>query len=151
ELVVVASRRSGKGRMGAALAVHAAALTDHSKVLAPGEPGVVACVSPTRAQAQILLGYCQGYLESSPLLRGEVLSVGADEIALRNGNVIMTLASDHRTLRGRTLLLGLLDEVAYMRDERSVRPDVEVARSVSPGLITSRGLLVLLSSPGRRS
>src|SRR5262245_12816815 len=36
ELVVVASRRSGKGRMGSALAVHAALLTDHSKVLAPG-------------------------------------------------------------------------------------------------------------------
>src|SRR6516225_5599679 len=46
ELVCVASRRSGKGRIGAALAVHAATMVGHR--LAPGETGVVACISPTR-------------------------------------------------------------------------------------------------------
>src|SRR5262245_59108399 len=83
ELVGVASRRSGKGRIGAALAVHAALLTEHSAVLAPGETGVVACVSPTRAQSEILLDYCRGYLESSPLLRGELCDVTQDELRLR--------------------------------------------------------------------
>jgi hypothetical protein len=151
ELVVVASRRSGKGRMGAALAVHAAALCDYSKVLAAGEVGVVAAVSPTRAQSQILLDYCEGFLRSSELLRDEILSVGADEIVLRNGNAIRTLTSDYRSLRGRTLLLGLLDEVSFMRDERSVRPDIEVARALAPGLATTNGQLVLLSSPHQRA
>ena len=151
ELVTVASRRAGKSRMGAALAVHAAVLTDHSAVLAPGEVGVVACISPTRAQAAILLSYCAGFLSASPLLQSEVLSIGSDEIVFRNGNVIQTLAGDYRSLRGRTLLLGLLDEVGFMRDERSVRPDVEIARAVAPGLATTNGMLVLLSSPHRRS
>jgi hypothetical protein len=50
ELVVVASRRSGKGRAAGALAAYEAAI-DHSKILAPGEVGVVACISPTREQA----------------------------------------------------------------------------------------------------
>jgi hypothetical protein len=137
--------------MGAALAVHAAALTDHSGVLAPGETGVVACVSPTRAQATILLDYCRGYLEASALLAGEIESVSAEEIELRNGNVICTLASDYRSLRGRTLLLALLDEAAFLRSEESATPDVECVRALLPGLSTTGGLLAVLSSPYRRA
>jgi hypothetical protein len=151
ELVVVASRRSGKGRIGAALAVHAAVLTDHSAVLARGETGMVACVSPTRAQATILLDYCRGYLEASPLLRGELRDVTQDELRLANGNVICTLASDYRSLRGRTLLLALLDEAAFLRDELSAVPDVEAARALLPGLATTGGMLCILSSPYRKA
>src|SRR6516225_6620321 len=152
ELICVASRRSGKGRIGAALAVHSALLTDHSAVLAPGEVGVVACVSPTRAQAAILLDYCRGYLEASPLLRGEVADVTADEIRLKNGNVICTLTSDYRSLRGRTLLLAILDEAAFLRSEDtgSTLPDVECARALLPGLATTGGMLCILSSPYRK-
>jgi hypothetical protein len=149
-LVCVASRRSGKGRIGAALAVHAALLTDHSAVLAPGEVGFVACVSPTRSQAQILLDYCRGYLDASPLLRQEVRDVTADEIRLKNGNVICTLASDFRSLRGRTLLVGLMDEASFLKDELSSSPDIECARALLPGLATTNGMLVILSSPYRR-
>jgi hypothetical protein len=150
ELVCVASRRSGKGRIGAALAVHAALLTDHGAVLAAGEVGVVACVSPTRAQATILLDYARGYLEASPLLRGEVRDVTADEIRLRNGNVICTLASDYRSLRGRTLLLAIMDEASFLRDELSSTPDIECARALLPGLATTGGMLCILSSPYRK-
>ena len=150
ELVAIASRRSGKGRVGAALAVHAALLTDHTAVLAPGEVGVVACVSPTRAQATILLDYARGYLEASPLLRGEVRDVTADEIRLKNGNVICTLTSDYRSLRGRTLLLAIMDEAAFLRDELSSTPDIECARALLPGLATTGGMLCILSSPYRK-
>jgi hypothetical protein len=150
ELVCVASRRSGKGRIGAALAVHAALLIDHSAVLVPGEIGVVACVSPTRAQATILLDYARGYLEASPLLRGEVRDVTADEIRLKNGNVICTLTSDYRSLRGRTLLLAIMDEASFLRDELSSTPDIECARALLPGFATTNGMLCILSSPYRR-
>jgi hypothetical protein len=151
ELVAIASRRSGKGRVGSALAVHAALLTDHSKVLAPGEVGVVACVSPTRAQAAILLDYARGYLEASPLLRDEVRDVTSDEIRLKNGNVICTLTSDYRSVRGRTLLLACMDEAAFLRDEMSSTPDIECARALRPGLATTSGLLCILSSPYRKA
>jgi hypothetical protein len=150
ELICVASRRSGKGRIGAALAVHAALLIDHSAALARGEVGVVACVSPTRAQATILLDYALGYLEASPVLRGEVADVKADEIRLKNGNVICTLASDYRSLRGRTLLLAIMDEASFLRDESSATPDTECARALLPGLATTNGMLVTLSSPYRK-
>jgi hypothetical protein len=151
ELAAVISRRGGKGRAAGALAAYESALIDHSARLAPGEVGVVAAVSPTRAQAQIVQRYALGYFETSPVLRDEIADVTADEIRLRNGNVICTLANDYRTLRGRTLLLAILDEASFLRDESSSTPDIEAARALLPGLATTRGMLCILSSPYRRT
>ncbi len=151
ELVAVCSRRSGKGRIGSALAVHEAVLVDHSAALSPGETGVVAIVSPTLAQSRVMLDYVVGYLEASPVLRAEIAKVTDDAVELRNGNVIVTLASDYRSLRGRTLLGCLLDEASFLRDELSRASDLETARAVLPGLMTTGGMLVILSSPYRRA
>jgi hypothetical protein len=117
ELVVVASRRSGKGCMAAALAVYTSALIDYSSNLAPGEAGVVACISPTREQARIVQRYALGFLRTSPELVDEIESISGDEITLKNGNVIATLSADYRTMRGRTLILAVLDEASFLRDE----------------------------------
>ena len=149
QFAVVVSRRAGKGRAAGALTVFEAALHDHA--LAPGEKGVVACVSPTRAQAQIVKDYALGFLTSSPILRDQVDEVTHDEIRLKNGNSICTLASDFRTLRGRTLLLAVLDEASFLRDESSASPDIEAARALLPSLSTTSGMLVILSSPYRRA
>jgi hypothetical protein len=152
ELIAIASRRSGKGRVASGMAIHSALLRDHSSVLAPGEVGVVACVSPTRSQAAILLDYCKGFLDASPLLRQEIRDVTADEIRLKNGNIVTTLASDYRSLRGRTLLLAILDEAPFLRSEDtgSTLPDIECARALLPGLATTGGMLCILSSPYRK-
>jgi hypothetical protein len=72
--------------------------------------------------------------------------VTADEIRLRNGNVICTLASDYRTLRARTLLLAILDEASFLKDESSRASDLEAARALLPGLATTRGTLVRLDA-----
>jgi hypothetical protein len=151
ELIVIVSRRGGKGRAAGAIAAYEAAIVDHAAHLAAGELGVVACISPTREQARIVQRYALGYFEASPILRGEVLETTVDEIRLRNGHVICTLASDFRTLRGRTLLVACLDEAAFLRDETSSTPDVEAARALLPGLSTTEGMLVILSSPYRRT
>jgi hypothetical protein len=150
ELAVVVSRRGGKGRVAGALATYESALVDHAPRLAPGEVGIVACISPTRAQSQIVKDYTLGYFQASPVLRGEIAEVTGDEIRLRNGNLICTLASDYRTLRGRTLLLAILDEASFLRDETSTTPDIEAARALLPGLSTTNGMLVILSSPYRQ-
>jgi hypothetical protein len=151
ELVVIASRRAGKGRAAGALATFETALVDHTAHLAPGETGIVACISPTRAQANIVKNYTLGYFQTSPVLCKEIAEVTADEIRLSNGHVIATLANDFRTLRGRTLLLAILDEAAFLRDESSSTPDIEAARALLPGLSTTNGMLVVLSSPYRRA
>ena len=150
ELSVKASRRSGKGRMVAATAVYEALLVDHS-ALAPGEVGVIACISPTVAQAKIVLDYVVGFLQASPLLRDQVAEITADEVRLTNGVVITTLANNFRSLRGRTLLLAILDEAAFLRSENSAYPDIEAARALRPGLATTGGMLIVVSSPYRRS
>jgi hypothetical protein len=95
--------------------------------------------------------YCRGYLESSAVLRREVKGFADHETTLRNGNVITTLAADYRSLRGRTLLCALLDEAAFLRSETSATPDFETARALLPGLATTGGMLVNLSSPYRRT
>jgi hypothetical protein len=112
---------------------------------------VVAVISPTRAQSAIVRDYTAGFFEASPVLRSEVAETTADEIRLRNGNVICTLSQDYRTLRGRTLLLAVLDEASFLRDESSSTPDIEAARALLPGLATTGGMLVVLSSPYRRA
>jgi hypothetical protein len=83
-------------------------------------------------------------------LRGEIADTTAEEIRLRNGNVVATLVADYRSLRGRTLIGAVLDEASFLRDESSSTPDVEAARALLPGLSTTQGMLVTLSSPYRR-
>jgi hypothetical protein len=150
EVVIIASRRSGKGRISGAVAVHVTTMIDHSAILAPGEVGVFACISPTREQSKIVQRYALGYLEASPLLREEIAEVTADEIRLRNGKIIATLAMDYRTIRGRTLLGAIFDEASFFRDETSSTPDIEAERAVLPGLATTGGTLIITSSPYRK-
>ena len=136
--------------MAAALAVYTSALIDYSSNLAPGEASVVACISPTREQARIVQRYALGFLRTSPELVDEIESISGDEITLKNGNVIATLSADYRTMRGRTLIMAILDEASFLRDESSSTPDIEAARALLPGLITTKGMLVILSSPYAR-
>jgi hypothetical protein len=152
QFLAVVSRRAGKGRAAAALAVYASVLVDHSAHLSAGEVGVVACISPTREQARIVQQYALGFLRSSPELAGEIETVSADEIKLRNGNVIATLTAA-QTLRGYTLLLAVLDEASFLHgtSASAATPDFEIARALLPSLITTNGMLVILSSPYRRS
>jgi hypothetical protein len=150
ELWVVAGRRSAKSRMAALIAVHTAAFLDHSAKLSPGEVGYVLVLSPSRGQARAVRDYAEGFLMASPALAGMLLPGTADEIRLDNGVVIATHASSFRTVRGKTLLCVILDEVAYFRDERSANPDQEIYRAVVPALITTGGMLIGISSPYRR-
>ena len=149
ELICVASRRAGKGSIAGAVAAYESMLVHHA--LAPGEKGVVACLSPTTAQAAIVRDYALGVFTSSPILSREIADTTVEEIRLRNGVVITTLAADYRSLRGRTLLLAILDEAAFLHAETGKGSDIELARALLPGLATTGGMLIVLSSPYARS
>jgi hypothetical protein len=76
----------------------------------------------------------------------------ADGVArLKSGVIIATHANSFRSIRGRTLLAVILDEVSMWRDETSATPDLEVYRAVLPALMTTKGLLVAISTPYRRT
>ena len=150
ELWCVAGRRSGKSRMAALIAVFAALFVRYR--LAPGEVGMVLVISPSVDQAAMVFGYIKGFLEASPALRKEIANIKAREIELKNGIILTVHSSSFSTVRGRTLVAAILDEVGFLRDEGSATPDTEVYRAVTPALVRpdETGMLIGISTPYRK-
>ena len=148
ELWAIIGRRSGKSRMAAALAVYQACFVKHK--LSAGERGMVLVLAASQDQARVVFSYAKAFLESSPVLRQEIADVMRSEIRLRNGVTIAIHSNSFRTIRGRTLCACIFDEVAMWRDESSAVPDVETYRSVLPALLTTKGMLVGISTGYRR-
>jgi hypothetical protein len=148
ELWAIVGRRGGKSRIAALIAVYIACFTKHR--LAPGEVGMVLVLAASQAQAGTVFSYVRGFFEASPVLRQEIAGSTAHEITLRNGIVIAVHSTSFRTVRGRTLVAAIFDEVAYWRDESSAMPDIETYRAVLPSLATTDGMLIGISTPYRK-
>jgi hypothetical protein len=148
ELWAQISRRSGKSRIAAALADYAALFVTYH--LAAGENGLVLVLAASQAQARTVFGYCLGFIQQSPVLRQELVEITRNEIRLRSGIVIAIHSNSFRSIRGRTILCCIFDEVAFWRDETSATPDQEVYRAVLPALATTNGMLIGISTPYRR-
>jgi hypothetical protein len=148
EFWALVGRRGGKSRMAAAVAVYLALFTQHK--LARGERGMVLVLAASQAQAKTVFGYVRGFLDASSLLRREVTAANQFEITLRNGIVIAVHSNSFRTVRGRTLVAAIFEEIAYWRDESSANPDVETYRAVLPSLATTNGMLIGISTPYRK-
>jgi phage terminase large subunit-like protein len=119
ELWCVLGRRSGKSRVAAALAVYFAVLVDHTGKLAPGEIGYVFVLAASKDQARTIKNYCEGFLRAPPVLASSIVEVTAEEIRLRGGIVIGVHSANYRTVRGRSLLAVIFDEVSFWRSEES--------------------------------
>lgn len=149
ELWCSIGRRGGKSRIAAMIGIYLACFTRHR--LAPGEVGTVLILAQSQSQAGVVFRYCKAFLEASPVLAEEIASVTATEIRLKSGVVIAVHACSFRSVRGRTLLAVVADEISYWRDEASAVPDLEVYRAVLPSLATTKGMLVAISSPYRKA
>lgn len=149
ELWCVVGRRGGKSRTAASIGVHAACFVPHN--LVPGEIGEVAIIAASREQASVIFNYCLGFIQASPLLSQEIEGTTTNEIRLRGNIVIAVRTGSYRTVRGRTLLCAVVDEVAFLRDEASASPDIELYRALLPSLATTRGMFVGISTPYRRA
>jgi hypothetical protein len=141
-------RRGGKSEEASACAIHAALFVKHK--LSRGEVGMVLVIAGSRDQAKVVFGYIRGMLTASATLRKEMVTATANEITLRNGIVIAVHSNSFRTVRGRTLVAAIFDEVAFWRDESSAYPDVEMYRAVLPSLATTDGILIGISTPYRK-
>jgi hypothetical protein len=148
EVWIDAGRRGGKSEQAAAVAIHSALFVKHK--LSRGETGMVLVIAGTRDQAKVVFGFIRDFLDFAPALRREVVNVTKEEITLRNGIVIAVHSNSFRTVRGRTLVAAIFDEVSFWRDENSATPDVEVYRAVLPSLATTNGILIGISTPFRR-
>lgn len=151
ELWVVAGRRGGKSRMAAAVAAYLAAFVDHQPRLVAGEQGYVLALAASKSQARTIANYVTGFFEASPILTQQIRNVTSEELELEGRVTIATHSNSFRTVRGRTLVAAVFDEVAFWRDDTSASPDTETYRAVLPALSTTGGMLVGISSPYRRA
>jgi hypothetical protein len=153
ELVVISGRRCGKDSVASLLAVFAASIEqNHIGRLRPGEKAFVYCIAADRDQARVVKDYIGAYFAKIDDLRRMVVRETRLGVELNNGVAITIATNSFRATRGRTLLLAILDEVAFYRDETSANPDVELYRALTPSLSTLPGsMMVLISSPYKRS
>jgi len=149
ELTLIAARRCGKSLLAATIGLHAAA-QDYRDRLAPGEWATVGIAAPNTRQARTILDYVTGFVAVSPMLRAAVVREAGTVIEFEHRTRIEVFSSSHRTLRGYSFPLFIIDEAAQLRDELSATPDAELARAVRPALATLNGRLLVVSSPYMR-
>jgi hypothetical protein len=150
-LWLVIGRRGGKSFAMALIAVFLAVFRDWRKYLSPGERAIVLLVAADREQAKILHRYCQGIL-SPPILQSSVLNITASEIDLKGGVTIEVVTRSYRTVRGRSVCVAAMDELAFWRDDDSANPDSEVLNAVRASMATFGGdaMVIAGSSPYAR-
>jgi hypothetical protein len=144
-------RRSGKSRTAAAIGAFEAVLAGHERKLAKGERGIVPVISPSRYQSRVVKDHIRSIF-STPLLQSQVVSETAAGFELVSGTRVEILAGDYRTIRGYTLLAAIIDEICFfgLDAESRVRSDTELIRAILPGLATTGGKLIAISSPYAR-
>ena len=148
ELVAVVGRRGGKSRAMSVLVAYIAGLCDHSDVLVRGERGVALCVALDQRVAGIVREHCAAVLEESPILRQLIANRTQETVELTNGISIEVRAASFRKLRGPTYVCVAADELAiWYQDTAYANPDVEILAAVRPALLTTKGPLILASSP----
>lgn len=102
--------------------------------LRPGERAHILCVAVDKDQAAQVFDFCAAMFANIPVLRALVRKIGRTTIELTNKVVINVVTNSYRSIRGRSLLAVVFDEVAYWRsDEISAVPDTEVHLAVKPG------------------
>ena len=153
ESVIVVGRGGGKDSIASLIATVTAVNFDPVKArLRPGERAVVMCLAVDRDQAQIVFRYIAAYFQEIPALAKLVKNIGSESIELSNKVVIEVHTNSYRSVRGRSILCAIFDEVSFWRDENSASPDYEVAGAVAPGLGRLSGSMsILISTAHKRS
>ena len=132
-------------------ATYLACLVDYSDVLAPGERGLVLCVASDIRQAGIVHSYIAANIEQSPALKPLLESSTQTTLRLTTGIDIEVRSSSFRRLRGVTCCAVIADESCFWHsDETSANRDTEILQALRPTLLTTRGLLAVISTPYSR-
>jgi hypothetical protein len=152
EAAFIIGRRGGKDRAMSVLVTYLAACCDYRDVLAPGERGLVLCLSADQRQGRITLDHIAANFEQSPILAQLVVSRTADAIELSNRVTIEVRAASYRRLRGITAVAIVASEIAFWHDdETSSNPADEILAAVRPALSTTNGPLLMISTPYRKA
>jgi hypothetical protein len=153
ELACVVGRSGGKDSIASFIAAYIAMSFDPKAArLRPGERAYILCLAVDRDQAGLAFGYTKALFEETPVLKALVQYIGSDSIELKNKVTIQVTTNSYRSVRGRTIIAAIFDEISFWRSDTSANPDVEVHAAVTPGLSRIKGsMLILISSAHRRA
>jgi hypothetical protein len=152
ELACIVGRGGGKDSIASLIASTIAINFDPKGKLRPGEVATIMLLAVDREQAGIVKSYITAYFETIPALTKLVKSIDKDGVTLNNGVQIVIATNSYRSVRGRSIVCCIMDEVAFWRDENFASPDTEVHAAISPGLARMRNsMLILISTAHRRS
>ena len=108
---------------------------------------VALVISRDQRAAKITIDYIDGILRNSIILSQLIANRTADSIELTNGISIEVRPANRVSARGATLVSVVAEEAAHWFTAVDfANPDVEILASVRPGLLTTRGPLLMASS-----
>jgi hypothetical protein len=143
---LVVGRRGGKSRCMAAVATYLGCFVDWTPHLAPGETGVVMVIAQDRRSARVILDYVKAFLLESPMLADLIEGETQESVILRGRISIEVHTASFRSIRGRTVVCGICDELAYWREEGTANPDIEILNALRPAMSTVPGAKLLCAS-----
>jgi hypothetical protein len=136
EVTVIAGARSGKdSRIAAPIVLWEALFGGHESRLSKGERGVIVLVAADLRGTKVAFGYIRDYLLASRLLASKVDELLTAEITLKNGLSIQTFPSTSKSVRGWSIPVGVMDELAFFRLEGSADSDAEIQASIRRGML----------------
>jgi hypothetical protein len=152
ELWCISGRRSGKSFVSAVVAVYLALFYKYDEYLAPGEHGTIMLISADRAQSQTLLRYIKGILHSNPVFAQYVAEELKESVQLTNNIRIEVYSASFRSIRGRSVVACLFDEISFWRtSDSAANPDHEILAAARPSMATiPNSKLIVISSPYAR-
>jgi hypothetical protein len=145
EASLIVGRRGGKSLILALCAVYLSAFYNWRPHLVAGERAVVMVIAADRRQAGVILRYIKAFLAIPPLA-GMIERETAVELELNNSVTIAIETASYKTVRGRTCVAVLADELAYWADENSANPDSEILAALRPSMITIPAARMLKAS-----
>jgi hypothetical protein len=89
------------------------------------------------------MNYTRSYFTDIPALKSVVQRETASGFELSNNVDVSVLTSNFRAVRGRPVLCAILDEVAFLRDEKSATPDVELFKALEPATATPSSSMII--------
>jgi hypothetical protein len=146
--LAIAGRRAGKTKAMAAYGVWLATCVDWSANLSLGERGRVMFVAPGMDQARVLLDYCRELFAASPKLKAAIKNETTDQIELINSITLEVTAASAARSRGFTAVAICLDESCFLKSGDAVDSDTDLLTALRPSLMTTRGPMLLTSTPG---
>lgn len=150
DVCLICGRRAGKSLLFALVAAFFAAFYDWKPFLTGGERAVIMVIAADRRQASVIFKYLREML-SVPLLRGLIQRETSEVLELSNGVTVEIATASFKSLRGRSVCLGLCDELAFWMTDTGANPDTEIVGALRPSMATiPNARLLKASSPYSR-